>query len=180
MNRLGTGIRLITVKDADAIVAHLGRDAHTMARWEPARPRDYYTAAGQRRSIERLLMQHHSGELWPGVIVAGDVVIGRITVQEILRSAWRKASLGYWVASTHHRQGHATRAVGLLVELMARELGLHRAEAITQVGNVASQGVLLKNGFTPVGTAHSHMFTEGAWHDEIMWERLLEDGSAPR
>jgi ribosomal-protein-alanine N-acetyltransferase len=179
MNRPGTGIRLINVKDADAIAAHLGRDAPAMARWEPTRPAAYYTAAGQRRSIERLLTQHRDGDLWPGVILAGDVVIGRITVQEILRSAWRKASLGYWVASTHQRQGHATQAVGLVVQMMARELGLHRAEAITQVGNIASQGVLLKNGFTPFGTARSHMFTEGAWHDEIMWERLLEDGSAP-
>ncbi len=62
-----------------------------------------------------------------------------------------------------------------MVQLMARDLGLHRAEAFTQIENAASQAVLRKNRFLPIGTARAHIFTVGAWHDEIMWERLLED-----
>ncbi len=56
---------------------------------------------------------------------------------------------------------------------MIRELGLHRAEATTQIENIASQNVLRKNGFVPIGIAHEHIFTGGAWHDEIFWERIL-------
>ncbi len=56
---------------------------------------------------------------------------------------------------------------------MTRDLGLHRAEAFTQIENTASQNVLRNNRFLPVGIARSHIFTVGAWHDEIMWERLL-------
>jgi ribosomal-protein-alanine N-acetyltransferase len=96
-------------------------------------------------------------------------------VQEILRRAWRKGSIGYWIGVPHQGQGHATRAVGLVLELMTQELGLHRAEAVTQIENTASQNVLRKNRFLPIGTARSRIFTAGAWHDEIMWERLLEE-----
>ena len=170
-----TEIRLITTGDVDAITTHLRRDAEVTARWNPAFPPDYYTPAGQRLRIERILGRYRNGDSWPGVILAGQTVIGQITVQEILQRAWRKASIGYWVGTPYQGQGHATRAVGLVTRLMTRDLGLHRAEAFTQIENTASQHVLRRNGFRPVGIACSRIFTVGAWHDEIMWERLLED-----
>jgi len=170
----GTGIRLVEGGDAEALAAHLARDAEAFAQWEPAHSGEYYTVAGQRRRIERLLMKHENGDSWPGVVLAGDVVIGQVSVQDILLRAWRKASLGYWIATTHQGQGHATRAVGLAVQLMSSELELHRAEASTQMDNLGSQHVLRTNGFVPFGVARSHMFTVGVWRDEILWERLLD------
>jgi ribosomal-protein-alanine N-acetyltransferase len=168
-----THIRLISLDDAEAITEHLRRDAEATARWDPPRSPDYYTLEGQRRRIERLLLRHATGESWPAVVLDGDRVIGQITVQEILQRAWRKASIGYWIGTPHQGQGHATRAVDLVTRLMAGELGLHRAEATTQIENIASQNVLRKNGFVPIGIAHERMFTVGAWHDEIFWERIL-------
>src|ERR1700729_1296013 len=170
-----THIRLISLDDAEAITEHLRRDADATARWDPPRSPDYYTLEGQRRRIERLLLRHATGESWPAVVLDGDQVIGQITVQEILQRAWRKASIGYWVGTPHQGQGHATRAVGLVVRVMTDDLGLHRAEAHTQIENVSSQNVLRRNGFLPIGIVRSHIFTGGAWHDEIMWERLLEE-----
>ncbi|MGH3068726.1 MAG: GNAT family N-acetyltransferase [Streptosporangiaceae bacterium] len=170
-----TDIRLVTLDDAEAITAHLCRDAGATARWDPPRSPDYYTLDGQRRRIERMLLRHATGESWPGVVLDGDAVIGQITVQEILQRAWRKASLGYWIGTPHQGHGHATRAVGLAIRVMISDLGLHRAEAVTQIENTASQNVLRKNRFLPIGIARERIFTGGSWHDEIMWERLLEE-----
>lgn len=170
-----TDIRLITVDDAEAITAHLCRDAEATARWDPPRSPDYYTLDGQRRRIERMLRRHATGESWPAVVLDGREVIGQITIQEILQLAWRKASLGYWIGTPHQGQGHATRAVGLAIRLMISELGLHRAEAVTQIENTASQKVLRKNRFLPIGISRQHIFTEGSWHDEIMWQRILDE-----
>ena len=128
------------------LAAHLGRDAEAFARWDPERPPEFYTPAGQSKGIEAVLIKHHEGEVWPGVVLADDVVIGRVTVQNILLRAWRKAELGYWIAYPYQGQGHATRAVGLAVEMMTTNLGLHRAEAITQMDNLGSQHVLAITG----------------------------------
>ena len=57
---------------------------------------------------------------------------------------------------------------------MAAELGLHRAEAFTQMDNLGSQHVLRNNGFVPCGVVRARIFTAGAWRDEILWERLLD------
>jgi hypothetical protein len=115
-----TSIRLIESRDAEALVGHLARDAEAFARWDPEHPPGYYTAAGQRARIGRLLARHADGELWPAVVLAGDAVIGQVTAQNLLLRAWRKAELGYWIAYPHQGQGHATRAVGLMVRLMTR------------------------------------------------------------
>jgi ribosomal-protein-alanine N-acetyltransferase len=175
MSSPATSIRLITAGDAEAVTEHIVRDRESMSRWDPSFPPDYYTLDGQRRRIERMLARRATGESWPAVILAGQTVIGQITVQEILERAWRKASIGYWIATPYQGQGHATRAVGLVVQLMRRDLGLHRAEAHTQIENLASQHVLRRNRFRPAGILQSRIFTAGAWHDEIMWERLLEE-----
>jgi ribosomal-protein-alanine N-acetyltransferase len=174
MNTPRTSIRLIELNDAEALAAHLGRDAEAFARWDPERPSEFYTPAGQRSRIESMLMQHHNGEVWPGVVLGDDVVVGQVTAQNILRRVWRKAELGYWIAYPYQGQGHATRAVRLAVEMMTTELALHRAEALTQMDNLGSQHVLRNNGFLACGVLRSRIFTAGAWRDEILWERLLD------
>ncbi len=171
---MDTSIRLIETSDAEALAAHLTRDAEAFARWEPEHPADYYTTAGQRSRIAGARSRHTHGEVWPAVVLAGNVVIGRITAQNLLLRAWRKAELGYWIASPYQGQGHATRAVSLMMQLMTNELRLHRAEAFTQMDNLGSQHVLRRNGFVPYGVARSHIFTLGQWRDEILWERQLD------
>jgi [ribosomal protein S5]-alanine N-acetyltransferase len=170
-----TSIRLIEVGDAEAIAHHLARDHAKHARWEPARPEGFNTTSHQVGRIETLLDTHAKGGSWPGVIMADEVVIGQMTVGTIVRGPIQKGFLGYWVASTVQGQGHASRAVGLVLEVMAGELGLHRAEAHTRMENLASQAVLRKNGFTPWGVAHAHIHLDGAWRDEVFWERTLTD-----
>jgi len=174
MNQGPTSIRLVEPDDAEALASHLARDADAFERWEPFRPAEFFTVAGQERRIGRLLAQHHEGDIWPAVILAGHDVIGQITVQNIEYGPVRGASLGYWVATTHQGQGHASRATALALDLMTRQLRLHRATANTQLDNVGSQHVLRNNGFTAFGVAHSHILLGGLWRDAIMWERLLE------
>ncbi len=169
-----TRIRLVTPDDAPALAQHLARDAHAFARWEPARPDDYYTTEGQARRIEQLLDDHRRGQGWSGVVHADGVPIGQVSVGAIIRGPFLKGSIGYWIASTHQNQGHARRALRLVLDVMAGEVGLHRAEASTQLDNEASQRVLRANGFSPCGIAHSHIFIAGAWRDSILWERTLE------
>jgi [ribosomal protein S5]-alanine N-acetyltransferase len=169
-----TKIRLVDMEDADALTAHRVRDAEANCRWEPAWPPEFYTVEGQRRRISQRLASYSREEIWPAVVLCGDAVIGEITIQNILLRAWRKGELGYWIATTYQGEGHATRAVELIVRLMTGELGLHRAEAFTQMDNLGSQHVLRNNEFVPFGVARQHIYTAGAWRDEILWERLLD------
>src|SRR5580658_4036793 len=81
MNDPTTSIRLIESGDAGALAAHLTRDAQALARWHPGHPADYDTPAGQRSGIAAVRARHAHGEVWPAVVLAGDVVIGRVAAR---------------------------------------------------------------------------------------------------
>ncbi|WP_411104162.1 GNAT family N-acetyltransferase [Streptomyces sp. cmx-4-9] len=168
-----TSIRLIEPSDGPALAGLLARDRQAYARWLPARPPEFYTPAGQATAISALLASHAEGLAWPGVVLSGDTVIGQVAISSILRGPFQKGFLGYWVSSRHQGLGHTSRAVGLAVRIAEEELGLHRLEAHTQVENLASQAVLRKHGFRAWGIAHDHFHAEGAWRDEVFWERTL-------
>ncbi|WP_031086917.1 GNAT family N-acetyltransferase [Streptomyces sp. NRRL WC-3549] len=171
-----TRIRLIEPTDAAPIAAHRVRDFEAFRSWEPAQPADFFTPEGQAERIDKLLAGYQAGTVWPGAVVADGQVIGQITVGGILpQPHLRRGSVGYWISSVAQNQGHAGQALGLVLQVMTDELGLHRAEASTNLANLPSQRVLRRNGFTPYGVAHSSIFLNGSWQDGLLWERILSD-----
>jgi [ribosomal protein S5]-alanine N-acetyltransferase len=85
------------------------------------------------------------------VLVAEDgSVLGRFNLYDIEDGA---AVLGYRVAQHVAGRGVATAAVRELCRLAAARHGLRILQAATSRGNAASQRVLTKAGFVPVGPA---------------------------
>lgn len=168
-----TSIRLIEPTDGPALADLHSRDQQAYARWLPARPPEFYTPDGQAGVIESLLASHDTGLAWPGVVLCDGAVIGQVSISSILRGPFQKGFLGYWISSRHQGLGHTSRAVGLALRIAEDELRLHRLEAHTQLENLASQAVLRKHGFTSWGIAHEHFYADGAWRDEIFWEKNL-------
>jgi ribosomal-protein-alanine N-acetyltransferase len=171
-----TRIRLLEPSDAAPIAAHRARDIEALRLWEPDRPAGFFTPQGQAERIDTLLAGYRAGSAWPGVVLAEDQVIGQVTVSGIRPEPhMRRGSVGYWIAGVAQNQGHAGRAVGLVLRVMTNELGLRRAEASTRLENLASHRVLRRNGFSPYGVAHSSVFLDGSWRDDLLWERILGD-----
>ncbi|MHA4773473.1 GNAT family N-acetyltransferase [Streptomyces sp. MSC1_001] len=168
-----TTIRLIEPADGAALAGLLSRDRQAYARWLPARPAEFYTPDGQAAVIASLLASHDQGLAWPGVVVSDDTVIGQVSISSILRGPFQKGFIGYWISSLHQGRGHTSRAVGLALRIAEDELKLHRLEAHTQLENLASQAILRRHGFRSWGIAHDHFYADGAWHDEVFWERTL-------
>ncbi|WP_157815396.1 GNAT family N-acetyltransferase [Kitasatospora sp. CB02891] len=167
---------MIDPSDGPALAELLLRDRQAYARWLPARPEEFYAPGGQATVIASLLESHRKGLAWPGVVVSAGAVIGQITISSILRGPFQKGFLGYWISSRHQGLGHTSRAVGLALRIAEDELNLHRLEAHTQLENLASQAILRKHGFRSWGIAHEHFYADGAWRDEVFWERGLNGG----
>nr|WP_218852043.1 GNAT family N-acetyltransferase [Nocardioides panaciterrulae] len=77
-------------------------------------------------------------------------VLGRFNLYGIEHGT---ADVGYRVAQQVAGRGVATATLARLCRLAADEPGLHTLKAATSHGNVASQRVLLKAGFVPMGPA---------------------------
>jgi [ribosomal protein S5]-alanine N-acetyltransferase len=175
MIRAVTVTRLIRHEDAP-VLAHLYRTGEDfLAPWMPVRGPSYFTARGQRRSIEDALALHGQGTLVPHVIVDGGTVVGRVTLSNITRGAFQSCNLGYWVCEAHNGKGLATAAVREMMRVAFHEVGLHRIEAGTLRHNARSQAVLERNGFVRFGLAPAYLKIAGRWQDHILYQALADE-----
>jgi [ribosomal protein S5]-alanine N-acetyltransferase len=167
--------RLITPDDAPALAELLRASRDFLAPWEPVREEEYFTVDGQRTVIQNDLEQHDQGAKQPHVILgdAGEVV-GRITLNGIVRSCFQSCSMGYWVSAGHNGRGFATAAVREMVRVAFEELGLHRVQAETLLHNVRSQRVLERNGFVRFGMAPAYLKIAGRWQDHAMFQLIAD------
>src|SRR5215470_15261524 len=111
-----------------------------------------------------LLAEQEAGTCAFYVLVAEDgSILGRFNLVDFEDGT---AELGYRVAQHVAGHGVATATVRELCGLAAARHGLHTLKAATASGNVASQKVLAKAGFVPVGPADpAHLGGKpGTWY----------------
>ena len=165
--------RLITLDDAPFLAELLRINRDFLAPWEPVRGDDYFTVDGQHVVIGAMLEAHELGTTLPHVILDDSGrMVGRITLNEIVRGAAQSCSLGYWLAADDNGRGLATAAVRDIMRVAFDELGLHRIQAGTLLHNVRSQRVLERNGFVRFGMAPEFCKIAGEWQDHVMYQRL--------
>ena len=111
-----------------------------------------------------MLADQESGACAYHVLVDDDgSVLGRFN---LFVQSEGTANLGYRVAQRVAGRGVATATVQQLCGLAASEYGLRTLKAATSHENVASQRVLLKAGFVPVGPADPSDIggKQGTWY----------------
>ena len=165
----------MTLGDAEPLADLLDANREFLAPWEPIRDPDFYTLAGQRAEIEKLLRDTERGVTVAHVILNEDGIIGRVTLSNIVRGAFQSGNLGYWIGSAHTGRGHGSAAVARIAELAFSTLGLHRIEAGTLLHNNASQRVLERNGFERFGLAKRYLRIAGRWQDHALFQRIAPD-----
>lgn len=103
------------------------------------------------------------------------LVVGTITVNDIVRGALQSAAVGYWVASDFAGCGVATEALRRVVRHSFEELRLHRLQAEITLTNAPSAAVLAKNGFRQFGVAEDYLHVGGRWQTCRMFHLVNPD-----
>jgi ribosomal-protein-alanine N-acetyltransferase len=133
------------------------------------RGNEYYDQFNDRHSA--LLAEQEAGTGAFYVLVAEDgSVLGRFNLYDFENGT---AALGYRVAQHVAGHGVATAAVLQLCRQAATRHGLHTLRAATAHDNTASQRVLVKTGFVPVGPADpAHLGGKsGTWYQRDLMLR---------
>lgn len=144
-----------------------------LAPWEPIRDGDNYTVEGQRATIRSALERYRQGITVPHVILdEEDRVVGRTTLNDIVRGPFQSCHLGYWLDAAANGRGLATAAVRDMIRVAFEEQGLHRIQAGTLLHNVRSQRVLERNGFLRFGVAPAYLKIAGQWQDHALYQMV--------
>jgi [ribosomal protein S5]-alanine N-acetyltransferase len=160
-------IRPLTLDDADELASLLAANRRFLAPYEPDRPDEFFTPAGQR---ERLAVPLENS--WRFAVLDGQAIAGTISLTNVVHGAFQSGTVGYWVAEDRNGRGLATAAVRDLLVFAFGEAKLHRVEAGALVDNVRSQRVLERNGFERIGIAHNYLLIAGEWRDHMLFQRV--------
>jgi ribosomal-protein-alanine N-acetyltransferase len=115
---------------------------------------------------------------------AGRFLIVNAT-DEIIGSIWFFKSIpyfdgleiGYTMFAPHQRgQGIMTEALSLFSDYLFQSTKIHRVQLIIAEGNIASEKVAQKCGFTYEGTARQAMFERGRHRDMKIYALLRHEG----
>jgi ribosomal-protein-alanine N-acetyltransferase len=168
-----SSIRLLSLDDVPALSDLYRANRDFLAPWEPARDDAFATIEGQRASAEDSLRRHAQASAYPHVILdAAGQIVGRITIENVVRRAFQSCTVGYWVSEHANGSGVASGALHEITRLAFDDLGLHRIEAGTLTHNFRSQRVLEKNGFVRFGLAPAYLRIAGSWQDHVLYQAL--------
>jgi ribosomal-protein-alanine N-acetyltransferase len=163
-------LELVAPRHAAEIIAFERANRAFFARFVPDRGDDYFDLPNMERFLAEVAAEQSRGECYLYLVrdAAGSLV-GRVNLVDVAGGA---ASIGYRIGEAHGGQGYATEAVRLALAEAAQH-GINLVRAMTTVGNVGSQIVLLRTGFQFTERRPQSLEVNGAWLDAVHFERRL-------
>jgi ribosomal-protein-alanine N-acetyltransferase len=93
-------------------------------------------------------------------------LIGIIGYYRISKESYR-GEVGYILAEEHHGKGIMNEALEVVLKHGFEKMGFHTIEGVIDPGNIASEKLLLKNGFVKEGHFRENLLYEGQWLDSV-------------
>ena len=136
----------------------------------PPRPANYFDLEGFKEITRKLLREQENHDVYMHLIRdAQGVMVGRINLS-VLGKDRKTAELGYRIGGNVSNLGYASEAVKLVLEKAFTAYGFNRIIAGTAAGNLASQRVLLKNGFTFSRVIENDLQIHNEWIHTAVFE----------
>ena len=136
----------------------------------PPRPANYFDLEGFKEITRELLREQENHDVYMHLIRdAQGVMVGRINLS-VLGNDRKTAELGYRIGENVTNLGYASEAVKLVLEKAFTTYGLHKIIAGTATDNLASQRVLLKNGFTFSRVIENDLQIHNEWVHTAVFE----------
>ena len=125
-------LRPVRLADAEPLAELYASERSFLAPYDPIRPDEFYTEAGQHRRLKKFDEERAAGRVQRWAIDRGDdEVYGSITLSGIELGIFLNARMGYWVDVELIGRGLATAAVNGVCDYARQTWNIHRVEAGT-------------------------------------------------
>ena len=163
-------LKILNVKDVSEKYVGWFRDQETVA-FSDNQYRAF-SLDGQREYVMSCL-SNNSCDLYG--IFDENFHIGNVFING-LESVHRRAEISYLVGErSYWGKGVGSFAVSMIVGLAATKYDLYKLFAGVAKGNVASQKVLEKNGFTLEGQRRAHLYYNENFYDQLDYGLVLSE-----
>lgn len=149
------------IEDSEAFLEYYGDD--DVARYILAKKPCSLKDAQSEIEYCKKLFTYRQGLSWAIARKSDDKMIGAIGLY--INNHHHRAEVCYDLHKNFWRQGITSKALYKVMEYMFRYAGLHRIEAVTVAGNLASINILKKLGFEHEGCLKNYRYYENKPHD---------------
>ncbi len=171
-------VRALSRFDFPVLDYLLHKDRDWLEPWEATTP-GMRTLLDVRWLVGALVKQHRRGESLAFVILFRDQVVGQLNVSNILHGSVSSGTIGYWIARDYAGLGITPKAVGLVIDYLLGDYGLHRVEIDIKPENKASLRVVEKLGLRHEGTKLRFININGRWSDHEVFAITKEELDGP-
>ncbi len=106
--------------------------------------------------------------------------IGLISYFNMLHPMGKLLEIGFTLVPNERRKGYCTEAAKIMVDYLFLSKEIVCIQALTDIGNVASQKVLENVGFKKEGVIRKRFFTRGEWREIWFHSILREEWKEPK
>ncbi len=168
-------LRVLKPEYAPQVLNFYERDRALFEKYEPTREPNFYTVPYQHtllRAEYNLAIRKESIRFYCFRKENPNEIIGTICFHDICYHYSKSTELGYKFSSQYHQMGYATEAIQKGIEIMFRDLGLHRIEAYVLEGNTPSMKLLDNLGFEKEGLCRSNLLIQGNWRSHYLYSLI--------
>jgi len=156
-------IRRLTPEDQDEFTGLVRVSAELLHPWvylpsTPAKFDEYLERFDGRTAECTLICARESG-----------AIVGIVTINDIIRGPYQRATVGYNAFSPSAGKGFMTEGLNLIFRYAFDDLRLHRLEADIQPGNIPGLNFARKVGFVREGYSPGFVLINGSWKDHERW-----------
>ncbi len=171
-------LKVLSRYDARMVLDFYSANAKEFALYEPLKEEDVTNLNYHALMLDFELENYKKNTLLRLYIFEKDnpfKIIGTLSFRNIAQGFYKVATLGYKMDKDFRRMGYMSEAISKGMEIMDKELHLHRVEAIVLPDNDASIGLLEKLDFQREGLIRDKVFLNGAWRDHYLYSHIFEN-----
>jgi ribosomal-protein-alanine N-acetyltransferase len=164
-------IRLAEANDLPALLHFYRENVDHLAPTSPLLPPDFLTETFWLRQLERNnddFAQGRTVKFFLFDLSKPEVVVGQISLNNIVRGAAYYCYLGYSLAEDRQGHGLMSESVASVIRYAFDDVGLHRVKAAYLPSNERSGRLLRRLGFVIEGYARDYLLIQGRWQDQIL------------
>jgi RimJ/RimL family protein N-acetyltransferase len=144
-------------------------------RWLTALPEPYTRADAEEYVTDVAVRGRAEGTALSGAVEADGELVGSAGIHRLAEGGRLGPEIGYWIAPWARGRGYAAEAAAALAG-WAFGLGASRVHLFADVGNLASQAVARRAGFTQEGVVRACLpYRDGTQGDALLFGKLPGD-----
>lgn len=156
-------LRRLTIEDREEFIELVKASSELLSPWvylpaTTAKFDEYFKRFDGKTAVCTLICERES-----------DLIAGTVSISEITRGPYQRATVGYNAFIPRARQGYMSEGFPLVFRFAFDDLGLHRLEADIQPGNEPSLKFARKVGFCREGYSPGFVYIKGTWRDHERW-----------